>query len=57
VNGAYYFMIGGYGILKTQDFSNYRLLVNRWGQEYLVGDDGAVYVPGSWEDLWYNLNP
>lgn len=57
VNGAYYFMIAGYAIIKTQDFSVFRHLTNKYWFEYLVGNNNAVYVPGQSSNLWYNMNP
>jgi hypothetical protein len=58
VNGVYYFMITGYGIIKTRDFSVFQFLTyDNSSFEYLVGNDNAVYVPGIWGDLWYNMNP
>jgi photosystem II stability/assembly factor-like uncharacterized protein len=57
VNGSYYFMIGGYGIIKTEDFSTFRRLTNMYSLEYLVGNNNAIYIPRQYFDLWYNMNP
>ncbi len=57
VNGTYYFMVRGYGVLSTTDFSNYRLLTNLNSFEYLVTANNAVLVPGPFDGLWYNQNP
>ncbi|MGG9962215.1 WD40/YVTN/BNR-like repeat-containing protein [Ferruginibacter sp. SUN106] len=57
VNGKYYFMVAGYGIVTTSDFITYRLLTNRYSFEYLIAANNAVLVPGSFENLWYNQNP
>ncbi len=57
IMGKYYFMIGGYGIVSTSDFSTYRLLTEKYSLEYLVTANNAVFVPGSFEGLWYNQNP
>jgi photosystem II stability/assembly factor-like uncharacterized protein len=57
VNGKYYFMIAGYGIVSTSDFSSYRLLTGRYMLDYFVAANNAVFVPGSFENLWYNQNP
>jgi photosystem II stability/assembly factor-like uncharacterized protein len=57
VNQDYYLSIDGYGVFTTRDFLNYRFITSRFAQEYWVASNHALFIPGAFGEIWYNLTP